>query len=86
MHCATALQCTLGLKRYHYNNIVICLGAEAIEQVPAADVDVTDTVYFDLAYGDAPVGRVVLGLFGGVVPKTAENFKELGNVPNVHAA
>ena len=42
-------------------------------------MDVSDKVYFDVAYGDAPVGRVILGLFGGVVPKTAENFKELGN-------
>jgi hypothetical protein len=51
----------------------------ALDQVPASDVNVTKKVYFDLTYGGEPLGRVVLGLFGDVVPKTAENFAELGN-------
>lgn len=50
----------------------------ALEQVPAGDVDITKTVYLDLSYGGEPLGRIILGLFGGVVPKTAENFAELG--------
>jgi len=49
----------------------------ALEQVPAGDVDITKTVYLDLSYGGEPLGRIILGLFGGVVPKTAENFAEL---------
>lgn len=51
--------------------------AMALDQVPASDVSVTKKVYFDLTYGGEPLGRVVLGLFGDVVPKTAENFAEL---------
>ena len=40
----------------------------------------TDKVFFDLTVGGKPAGRVVIGLFGDVVPKTAANFVALGNV------
>ena len=41
------------------------------------DAEVTTTVYFDMTIGDKPAGRIEMGLFGGVVPKTAENFRAL---------
>ena len=41
------------------------------------DAEVTDTVYFDLSVDGSPIGRVEMGLYGGVVPKTAANFKAL---------
>lgn len=43
----------------------------------AADPEVTDKVYFDITHGGRPLGRIVMGLYGAVVPKTAENFKQL---------
>eukprot|EP00965_Chrysotila_dentata_P205403 6182940-Pleurochrysis_carterae.AAC.4 len=41
------------------------------------DAEVTKTVYFDIDIGGQPAGRIEMGLFGGVVPKTAENFRAL---------
>ncbi len=38
---------------------------------------VTSKVYFDVEIGGEPAGRVVMGLFGETVPKTAENFRAL---------
>ncbi|EGG16656.1 cyclophilin B [Cavenderia fasciculata] len=38
---------------------------------------ITDKVYFDIEIGGEEVGRVVMGLYGKTVPKTAENFKQL---------
>ena len=34
-------------------------------------------VYFDIVIGDQKAGRIVMELFADVVPKTAENFREL---------
>jgi len=38
---------------------------------------ITDVVFFDITIGGKPAGRIEIGLFGGSVPKTAENFKQL---------
>jgi peptidylprolyl isomerase len=38
---------------------------------------VTNKVFFDVEVGGAPAGRIVFGLYGGTVPKTAENFRAL---------
>merc|ERR1712100_643101 len=42
-----------------------------------AEPEVTDKVYFDIEMGGKPAGRIVMGLFGKGVPKTAENFRAL---------
>jgi peptidyl-prolyl cis-trans isomerase B (cyclophilin B) len=39
--------------------------------------EVTDKVYFDVTVGGQPAGRIVMGLYGKDVPKTAEIFKQL---------
>ena len=38
---------------------------------------VTHKVFFDVEIGGAPAGRILMGLFGTTVPKTAENFRAL---------
>jgi len=38
---------------------------------------VTTKCFFDVEAGGEALGRIVLGLFGEDVPKTAENFRAL---------
>lgn len=38
---------------------------------------ITSKVFFDITIDDNPAGRIVMGLYGDVVPKTALNFQTL---------
>lgn len=38
---------------------------------------ITSKVFFDVEIGGQSAGRVVMGLFGETVPRTAENFRAL---------
>lgn len=48
---------------------------EAIENPGAPEV--TKKVFFDMKQGDNVLGRIVIGLYGNAVPKTADNFYRL---------
>jgi hypothetical protein len=47
------------------------------ERLKPGEVKVTHVVYMDVAIGLQKPRRIAIGLFGGVVPRTAENFRQL---------
>jgi|MDSY01.1.fsa_nt_gb peptidylprolyl isomerase len=40
---------------------------------------ITERVFFDVSINSQPAGRIVMGLFGTVVPRTAKNFSVLAS-------
>ncbi len=57
--------------------LVSLFSASAMAQSSPKDAKVTSKVYFDITINDKASGRIVFGLFGNEVPKTAENFRAL---------
>jgi cyclophilin family peptidyl-prolyl cis-trans isomerase len=58
--------------------VLACLlvaGSLAAQEKPAAAAN--PKVFFDITIGDKKAGRIVMELFADVVPKTAENFRQL---------
>lgn len=42
--------------------------------IKAETFKVTNEVYFDITIDNHPVGRIIIGLFGDIAPKTVKNF------------
>merc|ERR1711966_19827 len=55
----------------------LCVLFAACLVTTEAAPEVTNKVYFDIEMGGKPAGRIVMGLDGKTVPKTAENFRAL---------
>ncbi|XP_045796774.1 peptidyl-prolyl cis-trans isomerase, chloroplastic [Trifolium pratense] len=65
-----------GARSITYRRRVTCAAAAA-ENVQELQAKVTTKCFFDVEIGGKPVGRIVLGLYGEVAPKTVENFRAL---------
>merc|ERR1712046_90186 len=57
--------------------LFVALAVACFAATAEADPEGTDKGYFDMEIGGKPIGRIVMGLFGKDVPKTAENFRAL---------
>ncbi|OVA16593.1 Cyclophilin-like peptidyl-prolyl cis-trans isomerase domain [Macleaya cordata] len=56
---------------------MVCTNSSVADDLKL-QAEVTTKCFFDVEIGGEPVGRIVMGLFGDVVPRTVENFREKG--------
>nr|XP_012229414.1 PREDICTED: peptidyl-prolyl cis-trans isomerase, rhodopsin-specific isozyme-like [Linepithema humile] len=56
---------------------IVVLVAAATSTTEAETYKVTDQVYLDIMIDNHPAGRIVIGLFGDIAPKTVKNFVTL---------
>ena len=64
-------------KIYILNKKQIRIEKKNIALLQAETFKVTDQVYFDIMIDNHPAGRIVIGLFGEIAPKTVKNFVTL---------
>jgi cyclophilin family peptidyl-prolyl cis-trans isomerase len=68
----------VGAYQYFGNDSWRNWGDETTNDGPIApQAAITEHAYFDIAMDGRPVGRIVMGLHGNVVPKTVHNFATL---------
>ncbi|CAI4511153.1 CFS_G0024100.mRNA.1.CDS.1 [Saccharomyces cerevisiae] len=58
------------------------IASDVGELIDQDDEVITQKVFFDIEHGEEKVGRIVIGLYGKVCPKTAKNFYKLSTTTN----
>lgn len=61
----------------HVAAVLVVVAAITMRAADGAAPEITDKVFFDIAIQDEPPRRLILGLYGKVVPKTVKNFRDL---------
>eukprot|EP00404_Azadinium_spinosum_P003836 CAMPEP_0180473534 /NCGR_PEP_ID=MMETSP1036_2-20121128/30205_1 /TAXON_ID=632150 /ORGANISM="Azadinium spinosum, Strain 3D9" /LENGTH=278 /DNA_ID=CAMNT_0022480811 /DNA_START=32 /DNA_END=865 /DNA_ORIENTATION=- len=75
--------CLVGIARRRRQERAGLAGRHFFDQIfggggrDATPEDIDSKTYFDMEVGGQPAGRIVFGLYGKVVPRTVENFKQL---------
>ncbi|RLN86019.1 hypothetical protein BBJ28_00018671 [Nothophytophthora sp. Chile5] len=57
--------------------LALCVASLSYVAEGSKGPKITNQVYFDVTIGGEAAGRIVMGLYGKTVPKTAENFRAL---------
>lgn len=58
-------------------SLVCPFSAFHVQGIVEEELEITHRVFLDVDMDDQRLGRIVIGLFGTVVPKTSENFRAL---------
>lgn len=73
MKVLTALALLASVFYFFFGQLVSASGSGNIPENPP----ITNKVFFDIEEDGKPIGRITIGLFGTIVPKTVENFRQL---------